>query len=142
MYKVFLDTNIILDYFLDNRGPYEVNAELIFDQCVRGEIECYIAPHTISNVFFILRKYCSPESSKLMLSSLCKLCKVQTMDHAMIEQAINDTRFSDLEDAMQMVCAEKCGADVFVTRDEKGFHKSRIKVSSHYLSEDAANIMK
>lgn len=142
MYKVFLDTNIILDYLLDSRGIYEVNAELLFDQCVRGEIECYVAPHTISNIFFILRKYCSPESSKLMISSLCKLCKVQTMDHAMIEQALNDTRFSDLEDAMQMVCAEKCGADIFVTRDDKGFRKSKIKVSSHYLNEDVANIMK
>lgn len=142
MYKFFLDTNIILDYILDNRGLCEVNAELLFDQCVRGEIECYVAPHTISNLFFILRKYCSAESSKLLISSLCKLCRVQTMDQAMIERALNDTRFSDIEDAMQMVCAEKCGADVFVTRDEKGFRRSRIKVCSHYLSEDAADIMK
>ena len=136
MYKVYLDTNVVLDYFLENRGVYEINADLLFEQCVRGEIECYIAPHTISNVFYILRKTCSAESRKLIVSTLCELCKVQTIDHAMIEQALNDTRFSDLEDAMQMVCAEKCGADIFVTRDEKGFRKSHIKVTSHYLSED------
>lgn len=142
MYKVFLDTNIILDYFMDDRGSYEVNAELLFDQCVRGEIECYVAPHTMSNVFYVLRKACSSDTRKMIISTLCKLCKVQPLDGDMIEQALKDNRFDDLEDALQMVCAEKCGADVFVTRDEKGFRQSNIKVASRFLNENPANIMK
>lgn len=41
------------------------------------------------------------------------------MDRAIIEKALDDERTDDLEDALQLACAERWQADQFVTRDSK-----------------------
>lgn len=117
MNRVFLDTNILLDYILD-RGPASIRAEQIFDACVRGEIECCIAPHSLTNIFYILRKSYTVAERKFIIKNLIALCEVQSVDKALLEKAIDDERFDDLEDALQMACAEQWQADTFVTRDK------------------------
>ncbi len=117
MNKVFLDTNILLDYILD-RGVYTVRAEQIIDACLRGEIECCIAPHSLSNIFYILRKTHSVEERKFIIKNIIAICEVQSLDRQLLEKALDDDRFEDFEDAIQMACAEQWRADTFVTRDK------------------------
>lgn len=120
MNKVFLDTNILLDYILE-RGTNGVVAEELINDCVRGEIECCVAPHTLTNIFYILRKTHSVAERKFIIKNIIAICEVQAMDRALIEKAIDDERFEDFEDALQMACAEKWGADRLVTRDQEFF---------------------
>ena len=129
MTRVFLDTNIVLDYLL-SRYPEAAAVEEIYDQCIRGEIECYISPHSLSNIFYILRKDYSIAERKLALSSLCEICQVQEIDERIVKDALEDPRFDDFEDALQMRCAEACNADVFITRDMNDFRDSKIPVQS------------
>ncbi|MDO4869902.1 MAG: PIN domain-containing protein [Bacillota bacterium] len=126
--KVFLDTNILLDYVLD-RGSYSILAEKIFDLCVRGEIECHIAAHSIVNMFYILRNFYSVSERKLILSSLCKLCFVEAIDERKIREIVCGNQ-NDIEDHLQMLCAESAEAECIITRDPKGFQHSKIKVMS------------
>lgn len=116
MNKVFLDTNVLLDYILD-RGVYTVNAEQIIDSCLRGEIECCIAPHSLSNIFYILRRTHSVAERKFIIRNLIAICEVQSMDRAIIEHALDDERFDDFDDALQMACAEAWHADSVASRD-------------------------
>lgn len=118
MNKVFLDTNILLDYILE-RGANSVIAEDIINDCVRGEIECCVAPHSLTNIFYILRKTHSVDERKFIIKNILALCDVQSMDKRLIERAIDDERFDDLENALQMACAEQWGASRIMTRDKE-----------------------
>lgn len=50
-----VDTNVIID-FLVNRKPYADDAAKIVDLCRKKKVTGYLAAHTISNLFYILRK--------------------------------------------------------------------------------------
>lgn len=126
--KVFLDTNILLDYILD-RGLVSVHAEHVFDLCVRGEIECSIAAHSVVKVFYILRKYYSVQARKTILDSLCDLCYIEPIDEASIKRVLAG-KHKDIEDHLQMICAEKSGAECIITRDMKGFQDSPVRIIS------------
>ena len=118
MYKVFLDTNVLLDYLCDCRGSVGVAAERLFDSALRGEIECYIAPHSLTNIFYIIRKFYNEQTRKNMIGMLRRVCKVQTLNDSMIEEALAMKDCDDFEDALQIVCARHCKADEFITRDK------------------------
>ncbi len=124
--KVFIDTNVLLDYILD-RGKPSIDAERIFEMCLHGEIECYIAAHSIVNIFYILRKYYSVTIRKQILSSLCALCCVVSVDERKVKDALEGPH-SDVEDHIQILCAEEAKADCIITRNMKGFKNSSIKI--------------
>lgn len=117
MNKVFLDTNILLDYVLD-RGIYTVRAEEIIDSCVSGNIIGCIAPHSLTNIFYILRKTHTLAERKLIIKSFISLFEIESIDRALLEKAIDDERFDDFEDALQMACAEQWNADRIISRDK------------------------
>lgn len=85
-----------------------------------------IAAHSISNMFFILRKAFSVEERKSLLRNLCELFEVEGIDKAQILEALVNERFSDFEDCLQMECAIAFRADYIVTRNCDDFKGSRI----------------
>ena len=123
---VFLDTNVLLDYLLD-RGTNSLYADQIFDLCVRGQIQCHIAAHSVVNMFYILRNHYPVSVRKQLLSSLCTLRYVEAIEESMIREILDGNR-EDIEDHLQILCAKKAGADCIVTRDKKGFTKAGIEV--------------
>lgn len=56
--RILVDTNVLLDYLL-TREPFYGDAEKIIHACVDGKAKGCIAAHSISNMFFILRKDCN-----------------------------------------------------------------------------------
>ena len=50
--KVFLDTNILLDYLL-KRQPFYDSTKKVFEMCLY-KIDGYITPHSLIDVFYIL----------------------------------------------------------------------------------------
>ena len=126
--KVLLDTNVLLDYVLD-RGSVSIQAEQLFEQCVRGEIECHVAAHSVVNIFYILRKYYSVATRKMILLSLCDLCFVEDITEQMIREVLQGAE-QDIEDHLQILCAKAAGTDYIITRDGKGFQDSSIPAIS------------
>lgn len=53
--RILVDTNVLLDYLLC-RSPYDQAAEQIVVACKQRRVSGCIAAHSISNMFFILRK--------------------------------------------------------------------------------------
>lgn len=51
---VLFDTNIILDV-LEKRLPFYDSSKSVLESCVSGNVTGYIALHSISNIFYILR---------------------------------------------------------------------------------------
>ena len=77
--RILVDTNILLDYILD-REPYGEAARCVVKACKDGTIKGCIAAHSISNMFFILRKVYAPEERRILLKSLCTLFEVESID--------------------------------------------------------------
>lgn len=53
--RVFLDTNIIIDYFDEQREHY-LPASIIFDLAKKGKLELTICAQSFVNAFYILGK--------------------------------------------------------------------------------------
>ena len=69
--RILIDTNIILD-LVQNREPHCENASSIINSCVKGEHMGYISSHSLSDLFYILRKDKSINERKAIILHLCK----------------------------------------------------------------------
>lgn len=124
--KVLIDTNVIID-FLIKREPYYDDARKILLECVKENNEGYIAMHTVSNIWYMLRKE-SPEKRRKCLKIICLALKVCFSTHIEVYNAIKNDKFTDFEDALQESCAFVNKVDYIVTRNVKDFKYSRIQV--------------
>lgn len=53
--RILIDTNIVID-LVQNREPHSDNASRIINSCVKNENIGYISAHSLSDLFFVLRK--------------------------------------------------------------------------------------
>lgn len=120
-----VDTNVIID-FLVNRKPYADDAAKIVDLCRKKKVTGYLAAHTISNLFYILRKDFSVSQRREMLGALCKLFEISGVDRRNIISALENEGFEDFEDCLQMECALEIGAEYIITRNCPDFAGSEI----------------
>ena len=126
MQKIFLDTNIIID-FLGEREVFYEPAAKIMTLADRKKIKIFTSPSSISNSYYLLSKY---ENTKTALEKIRKfkvLCSISLMDDEVVEKAINSD-FKDFEDAMQYFSALASHCDLIVTRNEKDFKDAMIPV--------------
>lgn len=77
--KVLIDTNVLLDYLL-TREPFYKDAEKIIHDCVRGKVKGCIAAHSVTNMFFILRKDYNSKERREILISLFSIFDVEGID--------------------------------------------------------------
>lgn len=126
MKKIFLDTNIILDFLGEREGFYEASTK-IMTLADKKKIQVYTSPSSISNVFYVLTRY---ENSKIALEKIRKfklLCSMSVMDDEVVEKAIH-SNFKDFEDAMQYFSALASNCNIIITRNEKDFKNAMIPV--------------
>ena len=67
---VLIDTNVLIDY-IQKRTPFYISAEKIFNACAENKMDGSIAAHSVSNLFYILRKRFTVEERKELLKMLC-----------------------------------------------------------------------
>ena len=140
--RVLVDTNIVLDYLLE-REPYAESAKKIVVACKQKKVIGCIAAHTVSNMFFILRKTYSVEDRRTILKDIYKLFDVEGIDRLKIIQALDNSDFKDFEDCLQMQCAKSFRADYILTRNLADYRDSEIACISpeefceKYLDQNA-----
>jgi predicted nucleic acid-binding protein len=125
--RAMIDTNVVLDWIMA-REPFAENARIIIDKCMFGNIKGYLAGHTITNIFYILRKDFSVKERKELLLLLCSKFMIVSANKEMIISALTNDGWEDLEDGLQMQCALDASVDYIVTRNIKDFSKVDIKV--------------
>ena len=126
MQKIFLDTNIVLD-FLGERAEFYDSVAKVLTLADKKKIKVFTSPTSIGNTFYVLSKY---ENAKIALEKIRKfklLCSISVMDEEVVEKAINSD-FKDFEDAMQYYSAISANCDLIITRNEKDFKNSMIPV--------------
>lgn len=123
--RILVDTNILLDYLLC-RDPFDRWAREIVIACRQKQVSGCIAAHSISNMFFILRKAFSVGERRRLLRNLCELFEVEGIDKVKILEALDNENVLDFEDCLQMECAVAFRADYIVTRNGDDFKDSKI----------------
>ena len=123
--KVFLDTNIIIDY-LSNRKPFGEDALRIFSL---PPLQCQLCISALSftTIFYVLRKHFNRSELLEMLNSLKLLVEVLPTDEDVISSSLQSD-FSDFEDAVQYHTALYGNASFIITRNTKDFGQSTIPV--------------
>ena len=122
---VLFDTNIILDV-LEKRLPFYDSSKSILESCVSGNVTGYIALHSISNIFYILRKRYSTADRRKLLLGILDLLQVTGADHESVRNALQREDFFDFEDCLQDECAKQIHANYIVTRNTDDFSMSDI----------------
>jgi len=106
--------------------------------CFQQDCKGYIATHSITNIFYILRKQFSVSDRKKMLLDLCGFIDVVGIQKEQIIAALNNDDFTDLEDRIQFECAQIINAHYIITRNIADFPNSSIPV---ILPEDFLKII-
>lgn len=127
--KILIDTNVLLDYLLE-RQPFFADAKRVILSCTDGKTKGCIAAHSISNMFFILRKDYSIKDRREILSNLCMIFDVEGIDKTKLLSGLLNENFVDFEDCLQMECARSYGAEYIVTRNVSDYATSEIKAIS------------
>ncbi|MCI9082269.1 MAG: PIN domain-containing protein [Lachnospiraceae bacterium] len=122
---VLIDTNIILDV-LEKREPFYESSNDVLLCCASKKITGYIALHSVSNIFYILRKQYSAEDRRRLILGILDFLQVATAKHENVRHALERNDFSDFEDCLQDECALENHADYIITRNTDDFKNSRI----------------
>ena len=134
--NLFLDTNVLLDMFLDrdNGSSYNLFKKIINED----NYTAFINDITVINTHYILSKYSTKENALNSVKILHENCKLVPANENIIDSAISSD-FLDFEDAIQYYCAKQIHSDYIITRNIKDFLHSKITVIN---SDDWLSIQK
>lgn len=126
MKKVFVDTNVVLDFLLKRENFYP-EARLLMAMGYNQLCCLYVFSLSFSNIAYIARKKFKGDALYDCFLEIRELFHVSPVCEADIDTAIR-MRAGDFEDALQYCSAKSIEADVIVTRNVKDFSFSEIPV--------------
>jgi len=85
--KVFLDTDVILDFLLD-RKPYSDNIGLIFQLGLANILQICVSPTTITNLNYIIGRIENRTQANLKTKKILTLVKVENLSETTMVKAI------------------------------------------------------
>jgi predicted nucleic acid-binding protein len=124
--RVLFDINVLIDVLQKREPFYQVSAQAM-SLSENGIVEGFISAHSVTTLVYLITKDKSPETARMMLTSLLQFLKVSKEDQATIEQSLN-LSFEEFEDAMQLIAAPQSNLDYVVTRNPRDFPLSSIPV--------------
>ena len=128
MKKVFLDTNIFID-FLAHRGRFYEPAALIVSLAIQDAIQLQLSSLSFATASYILSQHHHWESRRIVreFDNFIRICRIATVDEMIVKQSVSDP-FEDFEDGLQHYSALAFASDVIITRNAGDFSESRIPV--------------
>ena len=134
MSSVFLDTDVVLDLYIERQPHHDIALKLL-SKLKRTKIRCYTSPIVIANVHYILSKLEGREYAIDKIRKLRKLISIAPIDNLIIDSAITSP-YKDFEDSIQFHCAIKNNVNIFITRNIRHYPKEQLRVSdpTQYLS--------
>ncbi|MDR0893284.1 MAG: PIN domain-containing protein [Mediterranea sp.] len=125
--RVFIDTNILIDYICARDGYYEA-AKRIFVLAYDKEIEVIISTLTYINAFYIGKRYGFPlEQLVSTLSKIQDFTKTSDLTVGNLSQSFA-SKWKDIEDAAQYYSGMAMGIDCIITRNPKDYILSKVQV--------------
>lgn len=126
MKKLYLDSNIILDFLL-NRQPFAEAASDLLIAAEQGKVTLLVSSLTFITAHYVVSKATGKTAATVALASLFIRISTVAVDASVISQALQ-SGMPDFEDAVQLFIALAAGADAIVTRDPRGFPTQAITI--------------
>lgn len=124
--KALIDANVLLDV-AQRRVPFFAASDRVVRWCEDHPGNGFIAWHTVSNLYYILRKSASDGVARGFISSTLDIMEVARTGTPEAKHALH-LGLTDYEDALQVAAALTAGVDVIVTRDGADFAGSIVPV--------------
>ena len=119
---LLIDTNILLNYITNRKDPYLEQSVEIVRKCAIGECTGYIAFHTLSTLWYVLRKR-SDSVRRQNLKDICEIFTVATASQTEIIDAIEKDFFKDFEDIANFVYNNAEEGDLVLTMGAGDIYK-------------------
>ena len=127
MKSVLIDTDVLLDFYLD-RKPFSEDSLQLLLKCEQKQFRAFITPVIVANTYYILRRHATHLYVVERLQILLDTIYVIAMDQKQVLAAL-DSKFTDFEDALQYFSAVNSNKiDAIITRNIKDFKKSALPV--------------
>ena len=120
--KVFIDTNILIDFIARREQFYQTAANLI-----KGDIKLYATPLSYATCVFIAQRVLGYSGAVKALQILSHYINVTTMDATQCNNALF-AAMPDFEDMLQFESAYAAGCDIIITRNKKHFPQDAIQL--------------
>ena len=127
--RLMLDSSIVIDY-LKTRDPFYAGARKLILLGFLAEHELWFSSAQANDVFYTLTGGGKPSLAvqlKRDLKELRRGVRICGVNEVEFDTAL-DSSWVDLEDACVYQCALKLKAAAIITRNQKDFEKSSIKV--------------
>ena len=127
MKSVLIDTDVLLDFYLD-RKPFSEDSLQLLLKCEQKQFRAFVTPVIIANTYYILRRHATHHYVVERLQILLNTISVLAMDQKQVLAAL-ESKFTDFEDALQYFSAVNSNKiDAIITRNIKDFKKSALPV--------------
>lgn len=122
-YKLFVDSDVLLDIMLE-RSPFIDHSLELFFHRTKGTIQLFTSSSIIINIQYIGEKQIGKLTTKTGMKKLLRYLEIINPAKDSILKAYNSD-FIDIEDGIQYFTAlENNGIDYFITRNTKDFTMS------------------
>ncbi|MBR4808898.1 MAG: PIN domain-containing protein [Bacteroidales bacterium] len=112
--RIFLDTNVLLDFVQDGR-PNNETVKLLLDLINKQHQEAYVTTQSILDLVYVGTKI-DYAKTMFFVNYMLNRYNVLHIDYFSLKLALEDGN-PDIEDSAQIACAEDEECDVFLTSD-------------------------
>ncbi|UBM59985.1 PIN domain-containing protein [Marinilongibacter aquaticus] len=126
-YKLFVDSDVVIDFFTD-RKPFANPASELFELSEQGVVKIYLSAISINNIYYIVRRFLGNKKSLEVIETLAEMTEIIGTTKKEIIQALKNN-FTDYEDSIQYSSALTIkDLDAIITRNIKDYRSSTIAV--------------
>lgn len=126
-YKIFVDSDVVIDFFTD-RQPHANPASELFELSEQGNVKLYLSAVSINNIYYIVRRFLGHKKTIEVIETLIEMTEIVGTTKKEIIQALKNN-FTDFEDSIQYSCALGINnLDAIVTHNIKDYRNSSIAV--------------
>lgn len=132
--KLFIDTNVIIDFLRPTRQKHKV-AIALFDYLVKAKHQIVISEDMITTIFYLSKT--EKLQALRFLKSIQDKWLVLPFGKKTINQALDLSleKNLDLEDTLQCLCAKNNQCDVLITNDISFYNcEIKIQTASEFLN--------
>ena len=130
--KVFIDTNIILEYFM-HREEYATSERLLMELRQNG-IPMFMSVGAFYTILYVVLKYLRKEQElvgeecirnlRAVMQQILLLFDVAEHDKESLLRGVSDQKYKDLEDSCQLQAAKISSCPCLITTNKKDFKES------------------
>ncbi len=126
MKKLFIDSDVLLDFLLD-RKPFSDDTAILIEECIETKVKLCSSLLSVANMHYIIGRLEDKNQADFKIRKILKIISIENLGQVVIDQVLN-SKFKDFEDSIQNFCAAEAGHKIIITRNTKDYKESELSV--------------